>query len=486
MGQAVRAGALCVLAAVLGLPTHVAAQQAPNRAPNVVFIMVDDLGYGDLGTYGQAYIQTPHLDRMAREGMRFTQYYAGHTVCAPSRWALMTGRHTGHTRVRGNLFIEPRGDEPLPAEDTTLAELFDRAGYATGVYGKWALGLKETTGAPHRQGFDRFFGYEDQSEAHHYYVETLQGIQHGVTVNVDVDTTQYTHDLFVEAALRFVEDHREEPFFLYLPLTIPHADVTVPPAAIAPYLDEEGRSVFSEGRLPAGDTTLAEAIPLATYAGMVSRLDRDVGRLLDRLRALGLDEHTLVFFTSDNGPHAAGGYDPDFFDSNGPLRGIKRDLYEGGIRVPMIAWGPGRVPAGRTSDHVWAAWDVVPTLADIAGLEAPARVDGLSMREALTGAGQAPAHDYLYWEFRRPVQEDFVQAVRAGAWKALRWTTAEGQRVELYDLGADPGEEQDVADRHPEVVRRLTALMDRARSEPEIEAFRVPPGYPSAPPGDER
>jgi arylsulfatase A-like enzyme len=467
----------CRLAGVLGLALLWAVPawgqdadgqtQAKDR-PNVIFIMADDLGYGDLGSYGQEQIQTPHLDRMAREGTRFTSFYAGSTVCAPSRYALFTGEHTGQTPMRGNVFLKPRGDVPLPADDTTLAEVFDQAGYATGAYGKWALGLKGTSGAPHRQGLGAFFGYEDQSEAHRYYVDRLQAIEHGVTVNVDVDTTQYTHNLFTEAALAFVERNREQPFFLYLPFTIPHANLTVPSSSLEPYLDERGESRFPE---PDG-----RGHPNATYAAMVTRLDRSVGRLLDRLDTLNLAEETIVLFTSDNGPHAAGGHRLEAFDSNGPLRGKKRDLYEGGIRVPMIAWGPGRIPAGRVSDQPWAAWDVLPTMAELLGREPPSGLGGRSMagmlmgsRGSMDGRSDAP----LYWEYLRNGR--YTQALRRGRWKALRFTDADTGETHfaLYDLADDLGETTNVAEEHPAVARRLKRRMQEAHARPEMKPFRI-------------
>lgn len=479
-----RAAVVGLLALLCSLMTACApserASQAPaapevSSPPNIIFIMADDLGYGDLGAYGQEKIQTPNLDRMARQGTVFESYYAGSTVCAPSRWTLFTGRHTGHTYVRGNVALSPRGDLPLRAQDTTLTEVFDEAGYTTGVYGKWALGLKGTSGAPHRQGVDDFFGYEDQSEAHHYYVDRLQGIEHGVTVNVNVDTTQYTHDLFAEAALQFIETHRQEPFFLYLPFTIPHADIAVPESALQAYLDAEGASIFPETPYTDPQGYRPQLRPYAAYAAMVSRLDRDVGRILDKLRALGLAENTYVFFTSDNGPHAEGGYEPSFFNSNGPLRGMKRDLYEGGIRVPMLAWAPGRIPAGRRSDQLWAHWDVLPTLADLAGLEAPtARIDGRSMANTLTGTGPQQDHAYLYWEFLRGGR--LRQAVRLGRWKALRSLgTGEESTIELYDLKRDLDESNNVAVEYPEVVEQMRAAMEQAHTTPVREEFRMRP-----------
>lgn len=451
---------------------HTAAAQPDGRAgqqpPNVIFIMADDLGYGDLGAYGQEQIKTPHLDEMAREGTVFTQFYAGSTVCAPSRYALMTGQHTGHAYARGNVGWE-RGDVPLQPRDTTIGEMLEQAGYTNGVYGKWALGLKGTTGAPHRSGFEAFLGYEDQSEAHNYYVDRLQGIEHGVTVNVDVDTTQYTHDLFAEAALHFIEQNRAEPFFLYLPFTLPHADLAVPKASLQAYLNEDGKSVFDEPTSADQESYHANSMPYATYAAMVSHLDRSVGQILDRLEALGMAKNTVVFFTSDNGPHSEGGYDMAYFDSNGPLRGMKRDLYEGGIRVPMIAWGPGRVPAGRRSDQVWAAWDVLPTLADLAGMEPPSGGDGLSMASAVTGQGTQKDHEHLYWEF---YGGETAQAVRMGRWKGVRRPMMTGS-IELYDLKTDRAEEHNVAGQHPEVVDRIRHVMEEAHTPSAL--FKAPP-----------
>ena len=446
------------------------ADTSGGRPPNLVLIMADDLGYGDLGSYGQTKIRTPHLDRMAREGTRFTQFYAGSTVCAPSRSVLMTGLHTGRTPVRGNRRgADLVGDAPLPDSTVTVAEVLQEAGYVTGAFGKWGLGgagyagrvLGEwgqggpgSEGAPWNQGFDLFFGYLDQVRAHAYYPGFL--FRNGERVPQD---GAYSHDVIADSALAFVERHRDEPFFLYLPFTLPHAELAVPEDAYTPYLDSTGQSVFAETPF-GGGAYPAQPRPRATYAAMVSRLDRDVGRLLETLEALGLAEDTIVLFTSDNGPHEAGGNDPDFFDSNGPFRGRKRDLYEGGIRVPMIAWGPGRVPAGRTSGHVWAMWDVLPTLADLAGADAPTDVDGLSMAALVTGRSEPPRHDVLYWEFH---ERGTAQAVRFGPWKAIRQPMRTGP-VELYHLEKDPGERRDMAAERPDVVARAVALMAEART----------------------
>ena len=444
-----------------------------GRPPNIVFIMADDLGYGDLGSYGQEKIRTPHLDRMAREGTRFTQFYAGSTVCAPSRSVLMTGQHTGRTPIGGNREVKPIGQAPLPDSAVTLAEVLKDAGYATGAFGKWGLGGPDSEGAPWRQGFDVFFGYLGQRRAHFYYPEFL--FRNDVRVPLEgnevaadapspgaghpVQRSVYSHDVIADSALAFVGQNRDRPFFLYLPFTIPHAELLAPDDALAMYLDSTGQSVFEEEPFEGGHYT-AQPRPRATLAAMITRLDRDVGRLLDTLEAQGLAENTLVFFTSDNGPHSAGGNDPDFFDSNGPLRGIKRDLYEGGIRVPMIAWGPGRVPAGRTSEQVWAMWDVLPTAAAWADVAVPPGVDGLSMAEAVTGGVQPHEHAFLYWEF---YEGGSAQAVRMGRWKAVRQPMLTGQ-IELYDLDADVGETTDVAAEHPEVVAEIERIMEQAHT----------------------
>jgi arylsulfatase A-like enzyme len=446
-----------------------AAPAPPADRPNIVFILADDLGYGDIGVYGQTKIRTPRLDRMAWEGTRFTQFYAGSPVCAPSRSALMTGQHTGHTYIRGNK-EHPAGQEPLPDGVTTLADVLQRAGYATGIFGKWGLGGPETEGIPSRHGFDEFFGYYDQRRAHFYYPEYLHRNGEKVALPNQVREEprspgagpavvrgRYSHDAIADEALAFLDRHRAAPFFLYVPFTIPHAELQAPDDAYAPYV-QDGRSIFPE--TPFAEAHYgAQAMPHATYAAMVSRMDRDVGRILDKLAELGLDRRTIVFFTSDNGPSVEGGSDPEFFDSNGPFRGVKRDVYEGGIRVPMIAWGPGRIPAGRTSDQVWAMWDVLPTLAGLAGANAPAGLDGISMAPSLTGRRQQP-HDALYWEFH---EQGSKQAVRMGRWKGVRQPMLAG-KLEVYDLETDPGETRDVAAINPRLAARLVRLLDEAHT----------------------
>ena len=434
---------------------------APERPPNIIFILADDLGYGDLGSYGQRRIQTPNLDRMADEGMRFTDHYAGSTVCAPSRCVLMTGLHTGHCRIRGNAPL------PLAPADVTVAERLKEGGYTTGLIGKWRLGEAGSTGVPNRQGFDYFFGYLNQIRAHNYYpdylwqnedrypldnvVETVQqGYAQGIG-SYATEKVQYSHDLFTEEALAFVERNQEQPFFLYLAYTIPHANNE------SRFAGEHGMEVPDYG--PYADEDWPEAEKGA--AAMISRLDADVGRLLEHLKMLGLDEHTLVLFSSDNGPHREGGHDPTFFESSGPLRGIKRALYDGGLRVPLIARWPGRIQPGAVTDHPSAFWDVLPTAVDAAGLTPPEGIDGISYLPTLLGQEQ-PAHDYLYWEF---FEQGAKQAIRRGIYKAVYfWET---NQTELYDLSTDPGEARDLAAQYPNLAESLHALMRQARTPSE-------------------
>ena len=444
-----------------------AASAAPPpaaSAPNILLIQADDLGWGDLGSYGQTRFSTPALDRLAREGTRFTQYYAGSTVCAPSRAALMTGMHTGHAWIRGN-GRAPGGDVPLRPEDVTVAEVLRAAGYRTAMIGKWGLGAQGTTGAPDRQGFDETFGFLDQRHAHRQYTDHLW--RNGKRVATDLQR-HYVNDLFTQEAAAFIERNSRRPFFVYLNYAVPHAELRAPEDSLASFRGRFPELPFSnpeaDGK-PAGAGPDAPSLgyrsqdaPHAAFAAMVTRMDRDIGRLADLLRARGLDERTLVLFVSDNGPHREGGGDPEFFRSAGGLRGIKRDLYEGGIRVPMIARWTGTLPSGRVSDHVWAHWDVLPTLAGLAGARTPPGLDGLPMTRALRGEPQT-THPFLYWEFH---ERGFQQAVRMGQWKAVRLKPR--APLELYDLANDAGEERDRAAAHPDVVRSVEAYLATART----------------------
>jgi arylsulfatase len=437
------------------------------RPPNVVVVLADDLGWGELGSYGQRLIRTPNLDRMAAEGMRFTQHYSGSAVCAPARCVLMTGLHTGHAFIRDNGEVKPEGQRPIPADTRTLAELAKDAGYATGIFGKWGLGGPDTDGVPNRQGFDEWYGYLCQRQAHNFYPaylwhnearEELAGNDRGLT------GAQYSHDLIADAALQFVRQHADEPFFLYVPFTIPHLALQVPEDSLAEY-----RGRWEDPPYEGGKGYLPHPAPRAAYAAMVTRMDRDVGRLLDLLGELGIAEDTVVFFASDNGPtyDRIGGSDSDFFHSAGPFRGLKGSLYEGGIRVPLLVRWPGQIEPGRVSDHLSAFWDVMPTVAELIGAPPPEGVDGLSFAPTLLGEPERQEqHDYLYWEFRAYGGQ---QAVRAGDWKGVRQRMKSGKRaIELYDLGRDVGESTDLASLHPDVVARMRALMDgEARVESE-------------------
>ena len=448
-----------VATTLLACCTAPAVGAADQRPPNIVYILADDLGYADLSCYGQRKFQTPQLDRLADGGMRFTQHYSGSTVCAPSRCALMTGRHTGNCQVRGNQPHEPVGQYPLAEGTLTVASLLQRNGYATGAFGKWGLGFPGGPGAPLEQGFDRFYGYNCQRNAHNYYPDQLYSDDQ----IVQLDGATYSHDLIVAQAFAFIRENREHPFFCYLPVTIPHSALQAPPETI-----DRWREVFAAfDPLEDHYTTFFETTvvnPVAAYAAMVTRLDADVGRLLDLLDELGIREHTLILFSSDNGPAAAGGNQPAFWNSNGPFRGIKRDLYEGGIRVPLIAYWPGTVPAGSVSDHLSAQWDLLPTVAELIGVDLDTEIDGISMLPTLAGRPREQAqHDYLYWEFGR---KGGRQALRSGPWKAVRNDTLSNPDapIELYNVIADPGENYDFAEARPEVRARMKAFFDAART----------------------
>jgi arylsulfatase A-like enzyme len=418
--------------------------QVRGSQPNILFILADDLGYGDVGVYGQKVIQTPNIDRLAAEGVRFTQAYAGCTVCAPSRCSLMTGYHTGHARIRGNARV------PLEAGDLTVAKILKQAGYRTGIVGKWGLGNAYTDGIPNLQGFDEWFGFLDQQYAHTYYPDTLWDNRNEKIIARNLGTRkQWVQDLFTQRALQFLDSSAGQPFFLYLAYTTPHAN------------DELGQDTGDGMEVPSDEPYTNQAWPQVekNFAAMVTRLDRDVGRVLDQLKKTGQDQNTLVIFTSDNGPHKEGGHDPDFFHSGGPLRGIKRDLYEGGIREPMLARWPGKIQPATTSDQVWAFWDFLPTASELAGVAPPPGIDGISMLSALLRQPQRN-HEYLYWEFH---ERGFSQAVRMGDWKGVK--PALHAPVELYDLSTDVGEKTNLAAAHPDAVSKIEEIMRQAHTD---------------------
>jgi uncharacterized sulfatase len=452
-----------VLTLLLG-PIAIASQ------PNIIFILADDLGYGDLGCYGQKLIATPRLDRMAAEGMRFTDFYAGNAVCAPSRCVLMTGQHTGHTHVRGNAGGPDMSSQTLRDEDVTLAEVLKIAGYSTALSGKWGLGDEAAggqAGLPRRQGFDQAFGYLNQVQAHNYYPEFLwrneEQVKLGNTVQKSdlayggftggwaTKRVDYSHDLIVTEALNFVKqaasaDANAKPFFLYLSMTIPHANNEATKRL------GDGQEVPDYGQYADKDWSN----PNKGQAAMISRMDADVGRLLDLLDELGIAKNTVVMFSSDNGPHNEGGHNPEVFDPAGPLRGMKRDLYEGGIRVPMIVRWPGTTPAGATSSHIGYFGDLMATVAELAKTNCPKNVDSISFAPTIRGNFESQKqHEYLYWEF---YEQGGKQAVRAANWKAIRmpWMTG---KTELYNLSNDIGELNDVAQKHPDIVEKMQAMM---------------------------
>jgi arylsulfatase A len=469
-----------LLAIFASLAFQLLAATAAERdgRPNIVLIVADDLGYGELGCYGQKIIRTPRIDQLAREGMRFTQFYSGAPVCAPSRCVLMTGKHSGHAVIRDNrpptgldelskkFGWEYPGQEPLPDAETTIAELLKSRGYATGAMGKWGLGQVGTTGDPNQQGFDLFYGYFCQTQAHNHYPKFLwrnstKEMLPGNTAGRTGDT--YAQDKFMEEALSFVRENRGRPFFLYLPFIISHLAIQVPDSALAQYAGKIPETAYEHR-----DNYVPHPTPRAGYAAMVSYMDRDIGRLVDLLAELGLAENTLILFTSDNGPtyDRLGGADSDFFNSSGPLRGRKGSVYEGGIRVPLVARWTGRIPAAQESNHVAAFWDMLPTLCEVAGAETPDGLDGISFAPTLLNDGDQPQHDYMYWEFPAYGHQ---QAVRLGDWKAVRRGVNRSRgEFELYNLATDLAESSDVAAENPEVIRRVQEIATAAHTPSQL------------------
>ena len=444
--------------------------------PNIIYFLADDLGYGELGSYGQKWIRTPHIDRLAEEGMRFTQHYSGNAVCAPSRCNLMTGKHPGHAYIRNNgdpahlqhlkdeYGWEFPGQNPIPEAEVTIAEMLKQKGYATAAIGKWGLGHFGTTGDPNTQGFDLFYGFNCQRHAHNHYPRFLwnnrdKELFPGNDRTLHGET--YSQDRFIEVALDFIDANQDAPFFLYMPFAIPHLSIQAPDSSVAPYTDSIPEEEYTHrGYLP-------HPTPRAGYAGMITHLDQGIGQIMARLQELGLDEHTIVMFSSDNGPtfNRLGGSDSDFFESARDFKGLKGSLYEGGIRVPFIARWPGKIAASSESDHLSAFWDIMPTLAEITGTEAPANIDGISLAPTLLGNQNQETHTYLYWEFPGYGGQ---QAVRQGDWKAVRQNMLREEnqdplRIELYNLASDVGEANDLSTQYPEKVRAFEEIMRTAR-----------------------
>lgn len=431
-----------------------------ENQPNIIYILADDLGYGDLSCYGQQHFETPNIDRLAAEGIRFTQHYAGSALSAPSRCSLMTGKHTGHSRIRGN-FSASNKRINLTEDDVTIPELLKKAGYSTGMFGKWGLGELGTVGTPNKKGFDEFFGYVNQKHAHFYYYPTLQynEKQYEVKGNQKDSRGQYNHDLIHSKAKEYITNQAKNgaPFFAYLAYTLPHSELDVPEDDLKKFLGKFDETPFlgseSKGYKP-------QPTPFAAFCAMITRLDRHVGEIMSLVKELEIDDNTLIIFTSDNGPHKEGGADPMFFNSNGSMRGIKRDLYDGGIREPMIVRWKNTISEGQTTDAVTAFWDVMPTLCDIAHIETPKDIDGISFLPVLKGK-ELPAREYLYWELGE--KTSFKQAVRMGDYKAVRYGLK--NKIEIYDIVEDKSESTDLSNTRQDLVQKAMKIFAEAHME---------------------
>lgn len=457
--------------------------------PNVIYIIADDLGYGDLSSYGQSKFQTPNIDAIGKKGMIFKQHYSSAPVCAPARGALMTGYHVGHGAVRGNSEIQPEGQQPMPADTFTLAQMFKNAGYTTGAFGKWGLGAPGSVSEPLKMGFDRFYGFNCQRQAHHYYPYFLWNDNHRDMLwgNFGLETQDYAPDLIQRQVIQFVEANKDRPFFLFYPLIQPHAEMFAPEKYMLKYRGKFLPEVPYEG-VDGGpgfrkNAYGSQAEPHAAFAAMVETMDEDIGELMAKLEALGIADNTLVIFTSDNGPHQEAGHNPDYFNSNGGLKGYKRDLYEGGIRVPMIAAWPGKIAPGTSTDHVSAFHDILPTMAGVTGQPIPQGIDGVSFLPTLLQEGKQKPHDYLYWEFH---ELNGRVAIRKGDWKGVRYGVAinPDSPLELYDLSKDPGEKNNIAASNQEVVRELDGLLKNARTHSPMEKFNFPKSAAAKIPGN--
>jgi arylsulfatase A-like enzyme len=450
---------------LIGFTSYKSAETKIKSKPNIIYILVDDMGYGDLGCYGQKEIKTPAIDKMAAEGMRFTRHYSGSTVCAPSRCALLTGLHTGNSKIRGNSPVVE-----LDETDLTIGTVLKAAGYTTGVIGKWGMGDEGTTGTPGKQGFDYFFGFLNQMRAHNHYPDYLHRNEVKVPINNQVinssvsyskgfgsastDKKVFSQDLFANEALEFVEKNSKNPFFLYLAVTIPHANNEHKLANTEHGMEVPDYGIYSSKNWPNAQKGLA---------AMITYLDKDIARLRAKLFDLGIDKNTIIMFASDNGPHSEGNNDAKFFNSNGGLRGIKRDLYEGGIRVPMIACWPSTIKPAQVSNHISAFWDVMPTLAQLAGMPTPKKTDGVSFLPELLGKKQKK-HDDLYWEFN---EQGGKQAVLKGNWKLIKlnFFTPSTTEVKLYNLETDPTEQNDVSAKYPKILAEMKAILIKEHSE---------------------
>jgi arylsulfatase A-like enzyme len=448
----------CIICIFLTVSTLQVFSQKPNRPKNIIIVLADDLGYGDLGCYGQKIIKTPNLDKLSKEGIKFTDFYSGSTVCAPSRCALLTGKDMGHATIRGNR------ETALPENETTIADVAKSAGYKTGMFGKWGLGNIGNEGSPERQNFDEFFGYLDHGHAHYFYTDHLFETKNGKTQKVTIDPTVHTSSVIFKKALNFIENHKNEPFLLYLPMTLPHAELAIPSAeSSATFLNKEGKSIFVETPFVRGTgmskTYHSQETPNLATAAMITQVDLDMGKLIAQIEKLGLKEDTYILFTSDNGPHDEGGRNIKQFDSSGGFRGFKRDLYEGGIRVPAIAWGGGIQP--KTIKNITANWDILPTICEIVGKKIPENINGKSFKNLFLGKKVKDSHEFLYWEFH---ERGYDQAIRYKNFKAVKRSNNQ-LKMELYDIQTDPSESNDLANERPKEVEKIENLFKKARVE---------------------
>lgn len=438
-----------------------------EELPNVVYILADDLGYGDLSIYGQKKFSTPNIDQLAKEGILFTQHYAGSTVCAPSRSSLITGLHTGFTPIRGNKEIA-NGQMPLPDSTYTLAKLFKEKNYKTGAFGKWGLGAAGTEGNPLNQGFDEFFGYNNQRLAHHYYPDYVWNNNEKLALenNQGLKKGTYAPELIHQKAIKFLERNKQNPFFLFYPTIIPHAELFAPEEYMKQFFGKYPETKSFQG-VDDGENYKkgkygSQKYPRAAYAAMVKLLDDQVGELIHKVKELGLEENTIFIFTSDNGPHREGGNDPDFFDSNGKFRGYKRDLFEGGIRVPMIVKWPNQIQPNTKTNHISAFWDVLPTMADVLNFDLQTPTNGISFLPTLQGNEKKQVqHDYLYWEFH---EKNAKQAIRKNEWKLVVTQVGGNPIYQLFNLDKDPNESKNLAELHPEELETLKKLLEDART----------------------
>lgn len=452
------------LLACLSIAAAGARSEATSQ-PNIIYILLDDAGYGDLSCYGQTKFLTPNIDRLASEGMKFTNHYSGSTVCAPTRSVIMSGLHTGHTPSRGNREIKPVGQFPIPATTFTIAEALKKAGYATGAFGKWGLGNPGSEGDPIHQGFDRFFGYNCQRNAHTYYPTWLFDDLR----KIELDGKTYAHDLIMDKAVEWIDRQHENPFFCFLPVTIPHAAMHVPEKYAAPFREKFPEFENKVGRY--GNNKPFAKNPAAQFAGMMTALDVGIGRVLKSLKKHQIDQNTIVLLSSDNGPHKEGGHMPNYFNSNGGLRGFKRDLYEGGIRCPLLVRWPGKVEAGSTSNHISAHWDLFPTFCELAGTNPPEGLDGISFLPTLLGKEQEK-HEHLYWEF---YEGGGKRAVRIGKWKAVQnQVNRKGKDapIEIYDLESDRAETSDLAAQNSELIARIQKIFERSHTPSPLWKFK--------------